>query len=94
MTITDIKAAVLQVAPGYPVASIDLFGSYASEENTEQSDVDLLVCFDEQTASLFDLSGFKLDIQERLKLKVDVVAGPLKEDSYLTINKKVRIYEV
>ena len=93
MTITDIKNAVLQVAPSYPVRSIDLFGSYANEKNTEDSDVDLLVYFDDKVASLFDMSGLKLDIQEKLRTRVDVVAGPLKENSYLTIDKKVRIYE-
>jgi len=93
VTITDIKNAVLQVAPSYPVRSIDLFGSYANEKNTEDSDVDLLVYFDDKVASLFDMSGLKLDIQEKLRTRVDVVAGPLKENSYLTIDKKVRIYE-
>lgn len=92
MTIADIKNAVVQVAPSYPVLSIDLFGSFANGENTDASDVDLLVYFDEKVASLFDVSGLKLDIQERLNTKVDVVAGPLKENSYLTIDKKVRIY--
>ncbi|HAW72001.1 MAG TPA: nucleotidyltransferase [Firmicutes bacterium] len=93
MTITDIKNAVIQVASSYPVLSIDLFGSIASGENTEDSDVDLLVCFDEKVASLFDLSGLKLDIQEKLNTKVDVIAGPLQKNSFLTIDKKVRIYE-
>lgn len=93
MTITDIRDVVGQVAPAYPVLSIDLFGSFANGENTEESDVDLLVYFDEKVASLFDMSGLKLDIQEKLNAKVDVVAGPLKENSYLTINKMVRIYE-
>lgn len=92
MTITDIRDVVVQIAPAYPVLSIDLFGSFASGENTEDSDVDLLVYFDEKVASLFDMSGLKLDIQEKLNTKVDVVAGPLKENSYLTIDKKVRIY--
>jgi len=92
VTITDIKDAVVQVAPAYPVLSIDLFGSFANGKNTEESDVDLLVYFDEKVASLFDMSGLKLDIQEKLNTKVDVVAGPLKENSYLTIDKKVRIY--
>ena len=92
MTITDIKDVVVQVAPAYPVLSIDLFGSFANGKNTEESDVDLLVYFDEKVASLFDMSGLKLDIQEKLNTKVDVVAGPLKENSYLTIDKKVRIY--
>lgn len=93
MTIIDVKNAVVQVAPSYPVLYIDLFGSFANGENTEESDVDLLVYFDEKVASLFDMSGLKLDIQEKLNTKVDVVAGPLKGNSYLTIGKKVRIYE-
>ena len=93
MTITDIKNAVVQVAPSYPVLSIDLFGSFVNGENTGDSDVDLLVYFDEKVASLFDMSGLKLDIQDKLNTKVDIVAGPLKENSYLTIGKKVRIYE-
>lgn len=93
MNITDIKEVVGQVASEYPVLSIDLFGSYANEEATNDSDVDLLVYFDEKVASLFDVSGLKLDIQDRLKTKVDVVPGPLKENSYITIKKKVRIYE-
>jgi predicted nucleotidyltransferase len=93
MTVLNIKDAVSQVAPAYPVISIDLFGSYANGEATEYSDIDLLVCFDEKTASLFDVSGLKLDIQEKLQKKVDVVAGPLKTDSYMIIKRKVRIYE-
>ena len=93
MTITDIKNVVIQVAPSYPVLSIDLFGSFANGGSTEDSDVDLLVYFDEKVASLFDMSGLKLDIQEKLNAKVDVVAGPLNKNSYLTIDKKVRIYE-
>ena len=92
MTITDIKNAVDQVAPVYPVLSINLFGSFASGEDTEDSDVDLLVCFDEKVASLFDMSGLKLDMQKKLNTRVDVVAGPLKENSYLTMDRKVRIY--
>ncbi len=92
MTITDIKNAIDQVAPLYPVLSVDLFGSFAIGESKEDSDVDLLVYFDEKVASLFDMSGLKLDIQEKLNTKVDVVAGPLKENSYLTIEKKIRLY--
>lgn len=93
MTIADIRDVVAQIAAAYPVISIDLFGSYANGENKEDSDVDLLVCFDEKTASLFDMSGLKLDIQKKLNARVDVVPGPLKENSYLTIGRKVRIYE-
>lgn len=81
------------IAPTYPVLRVELFGSYATGEATERSDIDLLVYFDETKASLFDLSGLKLDIEDVLHMKVDIVAGPLKSGSYLTIEKKVQIYE-
>jgi hypothetical protein len=34
-----------------------------------------------------------LEVEGKLKTKADVIAGPLKKDSYLIIDKKVRIYE-
>lgn len=92
MTITSIKEIVEEIAPNYPVLSIELFGSYANEENTEDSDIDLLVYFDEKIANLFDLSVLKLDIQDRVNKKVDVIVGPIKKDSFLTIGRKIRIF--
>lgn len=92
MTISNIKEIVERIAPSYPVICVDLFGSYANESSSEDSDIDLLVYFDEKVASLFDLIGLKEDIQDILHKRVDVIAGPLKPDSYLTIDKKVRIY--
>lgn len=93
MTISEIKNLVNQVAPLYPIISVDLFGSFATGNNSELSDIDLLVCFDENVASLFDLSGFKFDVQEKLSKKIDVVAGPLNKNSHLIINKRIRIYD-
>ena len=93
MELSEIQNAVAKIAALYPVRSIDLFGSYADGEATRKSDVNLLIYFDEKTASLFDLIGLKQDIEDGINKKVDIVAGPLKENSLLTINKKVRIYE-
>ena len=94
MSITDIRDVVCKIAPSYPVHSIDLFGSYAKGSETADSDIDLLVAFDKPTATLFDLIGLKLDIEDTLNIKVDVVSAPLKADSYLTIDKTVRLYEI
>ena len=93
MNIDTIKDVVAEIAPLYPVISIDLFGSFAVGKNIQDSDIDLLVAFDENVASLFDMSGLKFDIQGKLNRKIDIVAGPLKENSYLTIDKRIRIYE-
>ena len=49
-----------------------LFGSYASGGTTGESDIDVLVRF-EDSADLFDLVGLGLFLQERLHCSVDVV---------------------
>ena len=93
-TLSEITDVITKIAPSYPVISIDLFGSYADHLENEESDIDLLVHFDVRTATLFDLIGLKQDIEDKLSLKVDIVAGPLRKETYLTINNKIRIYEV
>lgn len=92
MTIDTIRETVSRIAKSYPVISVDLFGSFAEDRATEESDIDLLVCFDLKRASLFDLSGFRFDVQDSLHREVDVVAGPLGTNSYLTIQSMVRLY--
>jgi hypothetical protein len=93
MDLSVIKQSIGKIAKKYPVLSIDLFGSYVTGTQTSDSDLDLLVNFDEKKANLFDLSNLKFDIQDELHIAVDIVTGPIKSDSYLIINKKVRIYE-
>ena len=93
MNILEIKNAIQKFAISYPVKSIDLFGSYAVGENTDASDIDLLVEFDKNVASLFDLIGLKLDIEDALMKNVDIVSAPLKDNSILKIKKMVRIYD-
>jgi uncharacterized protein len=93
LTLPEITEVVTHIAPSYPVISIDLFGSYAENVENDLSDIDLLVYFDLRTATLFDLIGLKQDIEDKILLKVDIVAGPLREETHLTINKRIRIYE-
>jgi len=56
----------------YKVREISLFGSYVRGEQVEDSDIDLLVEFDE-TADLFDLIGLELYLEDVFNRKVDVV---------------------
>lgn len=57
----------------FRVREISLFGSVVHGTETESSDIDVLVDFDEQ-ASLFDLVGLGLYLEEALGCKVDVVS--------------------
>ncbi len=56
----------------YKAKIVGIFGSYARGDEGEKSDVDILVDFDEN-ASLFDLVGLSLFLEEKLNCKVDVV---------------------
>ena len=55
-----------------PVLKAWLFGSYARGEQTEISDVDILIQ-PEKSVGLFKLSGMHLDLQDLLHLDVDLV---------------------
>jgi len=64
----------------YKSRIIGLFGSYARNEETIESDIDILV---EKTddISLFELSGLKIYLEEKLKIKVDIVTtAALREE--------------
>ncbi|MCC5912490.1 MAG: nucleotidyltransferase family protein [Clostridiaceae bacterium] len=63
---------ILTVANKYGVIKIQLFGSVAREEETSDSDIDFLVKF-EEGRTLFDLIALKNELEDLLKVKVDVV---------------------
>lgn len=72
MTIKEIENKILPVLRKYHVRRASLFGSVVRGEITEESDIDLLVELPE-TASLLDLAGLKIDIEELLGRNVDVL---------------------
>jgi len=67
------RAAILAIAARYRVADVRVFGSMARGDATESSDVDLLVR-PLPDASLLDLGGLLMDVQELLGRQVDVVS--------------------
>lgn len=86
MTILEIKNKITPILKKYGVKKASLFGSVVREEQTENSDIDLLVELPE-TASLLELANLKLDLEETLKKKVDVLTynslHPLLKDKIL-----------
>ena len=77
-----------------PVLKAWLFGSFARGEETENSDVDILIVPDEMVG-LFKLSGMLLDLQELLNIKVDLVTekGLLPFARESVDRDKILIYE-
>lgn len=70
--VNEIKEDIVGVLERHSVKKAALFGSVVRGEANRESDVDLLVEF-EGRKSLLDLAGLKLELQELLKRKVDVL---------------------
>jgi predicted nucleotidyltransferase len=67
-----LKILIIQVLRLHGVKRAALFGSAARGELTRKSDVDVLVDLG-KGKSLMDLVGLKLDLEEALEKKVDVI---------------------
>lgn len=69
-----------ELSARYRVREIGLFGSFVRAQQSEASDIDILVDFDEN-ADLFDLVGLALFLEEQLQRKVDEVSkSALREE--------------
>jgi predicted nucleotidyltransferase len=85
MTRQDINTAIINYLHSYNPERIGIFGSYAREEDSDASDIDILVSF-RDTPSLLDLARIQRELSNVLGKKVDVVT-----ESALK-NKKLRQY--
>ena len=67
-----LRALKPTIVQRYKARKIELFGSYTRQEQDENSDIDILVDF-EDDADLFDLIGLEQFLEEELGRNVDVV---------------------
>ena len=74
--ILDLERSVgeqlIRFCPRNDIAFLDLFGSFSREEQTRDSDIDLLVSFSE-TKSLIEHIRMKNELEDLLGTKVDMV---------------------
>jgi predicted nucleotidyltransferase len=80
-------------AEKYGVTKLGLFGSFARNEATEGSDLDLLVEFIQPNVSLWTISSLKCDLEDELNMPVDVIHAPLPQKSIIKIGKTIPVYE-
>ena len=83
MTQQEIKNIILNHLNGYQLVSVGIFGSFARGDNTENSDIDILVKF-KVAPSLLTLIKLENELSELLGIKVDLITtGAIK-------NKRVK----
>ena len=92
LTLQQILDSISLVAQEYPIKKAELFGSYANGTNHADSDVDLLLEFEQPHVSLLTLNSVKYRLEDILNANVDVVHGPLPQDSLLEIERRIPLY--
>jgi uncharacterized protein len=74
----------------YPIQSLAIFGSFSRKEQTESSDVDILVEFKENIGIKFiDLAD---ELEQLLGIKVDLVSKKGIKEKYLRAIENDLIY--
>ena len=69
-----------EFAKKYGVKDIALFGSYARDEATKESDIDIVISMPPKYSNLFNL---KEDLEKALKKQVDLIRLRDKMNKYL-----------
>jgi uncharacterized protein len=70
--VEDIESRVISVLRRHGVKKVGLFGSYVRGEAGKESDIDILVEVDDDM-SLLDFASIKVEIEESIGKKVDLV---------------------
>jgi len=93
-TLEDIESILKQgkvdLAKRYPIESLAIFGSYARNEQSSDSDLDILVEINGKIGSKFiDLAD---EIEQLIGMKVDLVSKNGIKEKYLRSIKNELIY--
>ena len=81
-SLRQLENIISPIARRFGVEKVSVFGSYSRGEADDQSDVDLLI---EKGGlrSLFQLSGFRLELEDALRLPVDLVTTESSDREFL-----------
>lgn len=95
---TELISAIQDYFKNQPVLKAWIFGSYARGEETENSDVDILVVFDQNSGkgvSLLKHISIALGLEDQIRRKVDLITeGTLLPFAKETADRdKILIYE-
>ena len=91
LTEDRIRNAVNELKSTYALRTVSIFGSYAEGRATANSDLDLLVEFNQPAVSLMKLNALKYDLEDALGLPVDVIHAPLPANSMIQPGKVFRL---
>ncbi len=81
-SIDELRRIITPIAQEHGVESVSLFGSYSRGTASADSDVDLKI-EKGRLSSLFQLGGFRLAVEDALKLSVDLITSEASDPVFL-----------
>ena len=85
-TIEELRRIITPIAQAHGLR-VSLFGSYSKGTARRDSDVDLKI-EKGSVMSLFQLSGLRLDIEDALRVPVDLVTNDSSDHEFLNLIAK------
>jgi len=94
MNISAIKKKIQPILKRNDIKRAAVFGSVARGEVRKNSDIDILIEYNKNNKSLFDFIGLKIELEERLKRKVDLTEYSMIRPRIRSkiLNEQVSIY--
>ena len=97
ITIEELKKEISPLCEKHRIAYVDAFGSIARSEQTQDSDIDLIIEFSEPRSERISnrFFGFLHDVEDRFHHKVDLLTEKSLKNPFLkeTVNQnRIRIY--
>lgn len=90
--IDQYRETIVPILLKNDVDKAGIFGSFARNEATEDSDIDILVHF-KGRKGLFDLAGLELELEKKVRRKVEVITynsiNPLIKEHLLEEEVKI-----
>jgi uncharacterized protein len=74
MITTEQEMMIKETVKRFSPTMVGIFGSYARNEHTSNSDLDILIDFS-KNINLLELIGLEQDLSESLGIKVDLVTA-------------------
>lgn len=86
-TIDELREIISPIAAEHGVKSVSLFGSYSKGNASRESDVDLKI-EKGQLRTMFQISGFRLAVEDALQLPVDLITSESSDCEFLAMIAK------
>jgi hypothetical protein len=93
-TLNEIKEKTIPIAKAYGIQSLGVFGSYARNEATDESDVD--ICVEKGSMrSLLQYFAFVQELEKILGCHVDVITTEIEDTVFLkqVLKERILLYE-